>query len=65
MKMKPEKTVKLDNGLILNLFDASRKIAGDRWFVSIVAQIEICVDPKMFDDDPGNSVRRNSITAGR
>jgi hypothetical protein len=34
----------LANGLTVGLFDASRKIAGDRWQVTLLARMEIPVD---------------------
>lgn len=36
--------IPLDNGLCLNLYDASRRFAGDRWLVKLVARIAIPVD---------------------
>ena len=49
MEMELKQKVALKNGLMLCLLDASRKIAGDRWFVSILAKIEIPVDEKIVD----------------
>lgn len=40
----------LKNGLVLNCIDQSRKIAADRWFVSILVQIAIPVQKKWFPD---------------
>ncbi|MFZ2633816.1 MAG: hypothetical protein WA081_09120 [Desulfosalsimonadaceae bacterium] len=37
-------TISLNNGLTVGLFDASRKIAGDRWQVTLLARMEIPVD---------------------
>lgn len=48
--MELKKTERLENGLTLNLFDASRKIAGDRWFISILARVEIPVKSGIFDE---------------
>ncbi len=31
----------LKNGLFLNLYDRSRRVAGDRWYVCLVGEIEI------------------------
>jgi len=36
--------ISLDNGQTVGLFDASRKIAGDRWQVTLLARMEIPVD---------------------
>ena len=38
------KTIVLGNGLILEIYDHSRKVAGDRWLVKMVAKIDISMD---------------------
>lgn len=43
MKFDLIKTIDLENGLQLNIFDGSRKLAGDRWLVTMIASIEIPV----------------------
>jgi hypothetical protein len=35
------KTMKLCNGLKLDFYDISRKLAGDRWYVGMIARIDI------------------------
>jgi len=35
------KTIELCNGLKLDFYDISRKLAGDRWYVGLIARIEI------------------------
>jgi hypothetical protein len=35
------KTMELSNGLKLDLYDISRKLAGDRWYVGMIARIDI------------------------
>ena len=35
------KTIELSNGLKLNFYDISRKLAGDRWYVGVIAWIDI------------------------
>jgi len=45
--MNPEKLLSkhsLDNGLTLNLWDCSRPVAGDRWYVALEARIAIPVN---------------------
>ena len=37
-------TISLNNGLTVGLFDGSRRIAGDRWQVTLLARMEIPVD---------------------
>jgi hypothetical protein len=44
VKEKLINTIRLDNGLELKLYDSSRKVAGDRWRVGIVARIDISLD---------------------
>ena len=38
------KTIVLGNGLILEIYDYSQKVAGDRWLVKMVAKIDISID---------------------
>jgi hypothetical protein len=38
------KTIVLGNGLILEIYDHSRKVAGDRWLVKMVAKVDIPLD---------------------
>jgi hypothetical protein len=35
------KTMELSNGLKLDFYDISRKLAGDRWYVGMIARIDI------------------------
>ncbi len=44
MEEKLVKIMELENGLVLKLFDTSRKIAADLWLVSFIARIEIFTD---------------------
>ena len=41
MNEKLIRTIVLGNGLILEIYDYSRKLAGDRWLVKIVSKIDI------------------------
>ena len=41
-------TITLPNGLILELWDKSRPIAGDRWLISLLAKVEVPVLPEYF-----------------
>jgi hypothetical protein len=41
MKQILIKTIKLGNGLKLEFYDISRKLAGDRWYVGVIARINI------------------------
>jgi len=35
------KSIELSNGLKLDFYDISRKLAGDRWYVGLIARIDI------------------------
>ena len=41
MEQTLTKTMDLDNGLKLEIYDISRKLAGDRWYVGMVVRINI------------------------
>ena len=41
--------ISLENGLTLELYDSSRRVAGDRWTVSVVARIEVGVKREYFE----------------
>ncbi len=43
---------KLDNGLTLELFDYSRKIAGDRWLVGFLARVPLEITMDDFSHVP-------------
>ena len=43
------KKIKLNNGLELGFYDASKKIAGDRWLVKLTAKVEIPVADYLGD----------------
>ncbi len=44
MNEKLIKTIVLGNGLILEIYDHSRKAAGDRWLVKMVAKVDNSID---------------------
>jgi len=44
--MLPKKlveTIELKNGLFLKLYDCSRRVAGDRWYIGLLAEVEVPV----------------------
>ena len=41
MDPKPIEAVNLDNGLVLEILDASRKVAADRWLIKLLVRIKI------------------------
>jgi len=51
MEEKLIKIIDLENGLELKLYDASRKLAGDRWLVSLIARIEIPTSDLLLKND--------------
>ena len=50
MKFQLIKTIDLENSMQLNIFDGSRKLAGDRWLVTMIARIEIPVSKVLIQD---------------
>ena len=40
--------ITLSNGLILEIWDQSHRMAGDRWLVSLLAKVEINISPEYF-----------------
>ncbi len=51
------KAMKLKNNLELKIYDNSKKMAGDRWLVSLIARIKVPVDATfklLSDPDIGN-----------
>jgi hypothetical protein len=42
--------MRLDNGLVLELYDCSKPVAGDRWMVAFAARIEVAVIPDLIPD---------------
>ena len=57
MKEKLIETMDLENGMQLNFYDASRKIAGDRWLISLIVRMEIPITEVLIKD-PGQSTER-------
>jgi len=50
MKEKLIKTMDLKNGMQLNFYDNSRKLAGDRWLISLIIRMEIPVAEVSIND---------------
>ncbi len=51
MKEKLIKTIDLENGLQLNLYDGSRKLVGDRWLVSLIVKMDVPVMETLKKND--------------
>ena len=57
-------TITLPNGLILELWDKSRPMAGDRWLISLLAKVEVPVLPEYFSTlDNGEQAYRDLLAA--
>lgn len=63
----PERLIEkiiLANGLILELWDKSRPLAGDRWLVSLLARVEVPIVPEYFSTmDNGEQAYRELVAA--
>ena len=46
------KTIELRNGLKLDFYDISRKLAGDRWYVGMIARIDIPLTDSLLTNQP-------------
>jgi hypothetical protein len=42
--------LELDNGQVLEMYDRSRAVAGDRWLVTLSARINVSVKPDYFSE---------------
>jgi hypothetical protein len=49
LEEQPIEKIKLDNGLTLELYDRSRRVAGDRWQVSFVARLQVGLKREYFE----------------
>lgn len=61
MNDKLIKTIVLGNGLILEIYDQSREIAGDRWLVKMAAKMDIRIDRLHLGDGLNKQVSLNSL----
>ncbi len=61
MEEKLIKNIDLENGLELKLYDASRKLAGDRWLVSLIARIEIPTSDSLLKEDISPSLNVDEV----
>lgn len=53
------KKIDLENGLQLELYDASKKVAGDRWLVKLIAKMDIPV--KNYLKDMGSDMDADDV----
>jgi hypothetical protein len=49
LQAKLIKTIDLENNMQLNFYDASKKLAGDRWLISLIIRMEIPVNEVLTD----------------
>ncbi len=61
MEEKLIKNIDLENGLELKLYDVSRKLAGDRWLVSLIARIEIPTSDSLLKEAASPSLNVDEI----
>lgn len=47
------KEIPLENNLRTHIYDASRRQAGDRWLVKLIARTHVKVDDAFSQNDPG------------
>jgi len=56
--------ITLPNGLILEIWDKSHLMAGDRWLVSLLAKVEVTVLPEYFSQlDDGEKAYKDLVAA--
>jgi hypothetical protein len=53
--------IPLENGLVLELWDQSRRMAGDRWLVGLLAKMEIPVLPEYFSSLEGGEQAYHAV----
>ncbi|MDY6839765.1 MAG: hypothetical protein SWH78_17545 [Thermodesulfobacteriota bacterium] len=63
MEEKLVDMISLENGLTLELYDASKRVAGDRWLVSMVASIEVGLKPEYLKGQDSEDVLLDDIGA--
>ena len=64
MSEKLIEKITLPNGLLLEIWDKSRLMAGDRWLVSLLAKVEVTVLPEYFSTlDDGEQAYQDLVAA--
>ena len=51
MKKKLIKTIDIKKNITLNLYDSSKKLAGDRWLIKLIIRMEIPVKEALIQKD--------------
>lgn len=55
------KTTDLENHLILQLYDESIKMIGDRWLVTLVARMKVPLDEALIQESETSSANKDKI----
>lgn len=55
-------TIRLENRLNLEIYDASRRVAGDRWQVRMIARVPIDLAGDLFSRDNGSDPSLQEMT---
>ncbi len=66
MEEKLIKTIQLKNNIKIDIYDKSKRMAGDRWLVSLFTRMEIPVVKSVFTDgnQPGQDMEEIKETLG-
>ncbi len=56
-----EKSIDLKNGLTLELWNKSRVMAGDRWKITVIAQVDVPVEKAFSESNPKTQVTLDEI----
>ena len=46
------KSIELRNGLKLDIYDISRKLSGDRWYVAFIGQVDVQLTETLLKNQP-------------
>lgn len=60
MEETPIREIPLDNNLHVHLYDGSRRFAGDRWLVRLVARIQMPIDT-VWTPQPDDPVSKTAL----
>jgi hypothetical protein len=55
------KTIELSNGLKIDFYDISRKLAGNRWYVGMIARIDIPLPNSLLNNQQFSNYRVEEI----
>lgn len=49
VRQEPVETLTLPNNLELRIYDRSKKLAGDRWYVEVMMEIPVALTPQILE----------------